>query len=314
VFLKLGIKMLCLHVIKKKVLEVGVRNFIKKLKAAEVKTASKAMSLKTSTDAEEARSSLEEKVGDEGINALIESVDDAVLKKFCSTLGLEPGARQDMITQIADEVMLTGMESFLNGFAAPLLKSHCQELELDTNGAKKDLVERLMVAIFELEPLNDGDPKSKSKSKKASEKKSAKKAEKSDDESSPSPKKRSSSKKTKKSASSAKRTAWVAPPLDTIKKGKYDNYTALYDNFNLPDLVKYCKQKHLVSSGKKKDVINRILNHMKTGLVEEPKKKKRKEKKSSIFFWQESNKETKNRKKVEKKKKKKKNLLMHKER
>ena len=57
----------------------------------------------------------------------------------------------------------------------------------------------------------------------------------------------------------------MAPPLDTIRKGKYDTYVDLFDNFNLPDLVQYCKNNELKTSGKKKDVINRILAFMKTG-------------------------------------------------
>lgn len=33
------------------------------------------------------------------------------------------------------------------------LKAHCKELSLDDKGEKKDLVEKLMVHIFELEPV-----------------------------------------------------------------------------------------------------------------------------------------------------------------
>jgi len=55
----------------------------------------------------------------------------------------------------------------------------------------------------------------------------------------------------------------------------------LYDNFNLPDLVKYCKEKKLTVSGKKKEVINRILNYLKTGVVEEKKKGKKRKASSS---------------------------------
>jgi len=185
---------------QKKVLEVGVANFIKKLKSAEVKASCKALSVKTSSDNEETRNSLEEKVSTDGINALIEAVDESTLKKFCSTLSLEPGVRGEMIQQIADEVMLTGMESFLNKLPVGLLKSHCQELKLDTNGAKNDLVERLMVSIFELEPLND-DGHSKSKKKVSSEKK----ADKSDDEKQTTTSKRKSSSSPKKGSSKKKK-------------------------------------------------------------------------------------------------------------
>lgn len=282
---------------KQKVLEVGAQNFINHLKAPELKSACKAMKVKA-TEKEQA-AALMEKVAKVGISELIDSVDPELLAKFCSTLGLEITEKDEMAKQIADEIMLTGMESFLNQLDVAVLKSHCTELELDTEGTKKDLVERLMVSIFALEPLEDDDKKSKtsknsskkesskkeSSKRESSEKKSSKKSSSSSSEEESSPKKKSSSssKKTTKKATSSgnKRTAWVAPPLETIKKGKYDTYTALYDNFNLPDLVKYCKQKSLVCSGKKKDVINRILGYLKTGVVEEPKKKGKKRKAAS---------------------------------
>src|SRR5688572_29180805 len=77
--------------------------------------------------------------------------------------------------------------------------------------------------------------------------------------------------KTKKPAEKkAPREKWVSPPIKTISEGKYEDYNQLYDNFNLPDLVEFCKQEGLKSTGKKKDVINRILHYRKTGEKEEP--------------------------------------------
>jgi hypothetical protein len=276
---------------KNKVIEVGIALFVKKLKGPDVKACCKALGVKASGD-EESRSSLEEAVIKKGIEGLLEAVEDSTLKKFTSTLGLQAGNHKEMVQQIGDEVMLTGMESFLNQLPVELLRNHCEELELPDRGSKKDLVEKLMVEIFELEPLADDDKKSKSKKddkkksseKKSSEKKKSKKEEASSDEESGGSKRKrssSSSKKSSKKGSGAKRTAWVAPPLETIAKGKHDTYTALYDNFNLPDLVKFCKQKKLVCSGKKKDVINRILAYLKTGVPEEPKKKRKRKASSS---------------------------------
>jgi len=61
--------------------------------------------------------------------------------------------------------------------------------------------------------------------------------------------------------------------LTTIGK-KYSSYTDLYDNFNLPDLVTYCKENDLKVSGKKKEVIQRILNKV-NGVEEKPKAPKK---------------------------------------
>jgi len=49
--------------------------------------------------------------------------------------------------------------------------------------------------------------------------------------------------------------------LETIGK-KYTTYVSMFDNFNLPDLVNYCKENDLRTTGKKKEVIKRILAHL----------------------------------------------------
>lgn len=60
--------------------------------------------------------------------------------------------------------------------------------------------------------------------------------------------------------------------MSDIRKGKFDTYTALYDNFNLPDLVAYCKQESLKVSGKKPELIKRIVKYIETGEKEVPQK------------------------------------------
>ena len=64
------------------------------------------------------------------------------------------------------------------------------------------------------------------------------------------------------------REKFVAPPLETIKIGGYDSRVTLYDNFNLPDLVKFCKQHNLKAHGKKNDLIKVILNYLYAGKEE----------------------------------------------
>jgi len=50
----------------------------------------------------------------------------------------------------------------------------------------------------------------------------------------------------------------------------------LFDNFNLPDLVNYCKQENITYGGKKPVVIKRILSHLKGEKEPEKSPKKRK--------------------------------------
>jgi len=50
---------------------------------------------------------------------------------------------------------------------------------------------------------------------------------------------------------------WVCPPFEAVVAGKYD-YQGLYDNFNMDDLVRFCKQ-HGIKPGKKSVCIRSIL-------------------------------------------------------
>lgn len=95
------------------------------------------------------------------------------------------------------------------------------------------------------------------------------------------PAKEKKSAKGKEASEKPAREKWVSPPIKTINEGKYDDYVSLYDNFNLPDLVAYCKEEGLKSTGKKKDVINRILNYRSTGEKEEPGESKKRKRSAS---------------------------------
>jgi len=250
------------------VLTVGLKNFIHKLKPIDIQNVCKAMKIPDSE--KEVMEALEDVAIKNGINGLVEAVDGDLLKNFCETLGLDCSDATDMKKQIADEVMLTGMESLLNRLSKILLQKHASEMGIKSSGEKKELVERLMVHIFELEPLEEIEktkikPKKEKKKKKELESKPTKKEKKPKEKKEPQEKKEP-----------VKREKFVAPPLDTICKGKYDSYTALYDNFNLPDLVNYCKQEDLKTTGKKKDVIKRMLHYLHTGEKEEQKKEVKK--------------------------------------
>jgi len=303
-----------LQLYQEAVLDVGLHNFIDKLGSSDLKSSCATLSLEHKDD-EACKKLLKEKLEGSkgGIQGLIDKADETLLKNFCTTLGLEPDDKDDMIKQIADEVMLTGMESYLNKLSTPILKSHCNEMKLTTSGNKSQMVERLMVNIFELEPL-EGEEKTKSKSKEKSKSNGDVKKTKSSKEKSPKSKEKEKSKSKEKSekkektkeksgkeekkekekekvkekvekkekkekkekASPKKREKFVAPPLTEIRKGKWDNYHALYDHYNLPDLQAYCRQENIKISGKKPQLIKRVLEYLDKGKVEEKPSKKRK--------------------------------------
>jgi len=60
------------------------------------------------------------------------------------------------------------------------------------------------------------------------------------------------------------------PPITTIKQGM--TYTQLYDTFNATDLVDYCRKQGLKITGKKPQVIKRIISFLETGNVEVDRK------------------------------------------
>ena len=131
---------------KKKVIDVGFLKFLKKIKIKEREEILKYLNI-------EYRKNWKEELYKIGIFNLMETVNESILKKFCHIVGLECSEKQSMIEQLIDEIILNGMELFLSQLSVILLKNHCSQLSLLTSGSKDDLVERLMVSIFELEPL-----------------------------------------------------------------------------------------------------------------------------------------------------------------
>jgi len=165
------------------VLETGLKNFVAKLNDKDVEISCQALGVEVPSNKKEAKKTLEESLLNGGITTLLAKAEEKLLHTYCDTLGLQQSSA--MSKEIADEVMLTGMERFLNQLNNTNLKAHCVELKLTSTGSKKDLVERLMVHIFELEPLDEDDKekpkdgkkdkKDKSPKKEKAEKKSPKK-------------------------------------------------------------------------------------------------------------------------------------------
>jgi hypothetical protein len=143
------------------VVETGLKNFVGKLQAEDLKASCEAIGLTVEKDDKAMKKALEEAVLGTGISGLISKVDDKLLKSFCDTLGLEVSPKPAIEKEIADEgtftlvflradvisVMLTGMEQFLNDLTSPLLKAHCSELGLDDSGGKKDMVDRYVLCV-----------------------------------------------------------------------------------------------------------------------------------------------------------------------
>eukprot|EP01116_Phalansterium_solitarium_P024351 TRINITY_DN88_c5_g1_i1.p1 TRINITY_DN88_c5_g1~~TRINITY_DN88_c5_g1_i1.p1 ORF type:complete len:378 (-),score=140.29 TRINITY_DN88_c5_g1_i1:101-1234(-) len=144
------------------VLEFGVKKFLGKLDLETLRATASVLKVDPSSGAEQLREAIEAKIRHEITDGLTKKVDDNLLKKFCDVLGLESsGSTDDDVKQIEDEVMLSGTENFLNQLPDTLLKKHCAGLKLQTSGGRAELVERLMVHMFELEPLDEAKPKKK---------------------------------------------------------------------------------------------------------------------------------------------------------
>jgi hypothetical protein len=144
---------------QKAVMDNGLKLFVKRMKFDEVKNSCNVLKVDDSeADEDTLRKNLESAVLENGIDNLLSPAPESLLKSFCETLGLKPSGKSlctqyigingrladkdTMTKQIADEVMLTGMENFLNQLSVELLKNHCLEMNLEDTGEKKDLVER----------------------------------------------------------------------------------------------------------------------------------------------------------------------------
>jgi len=310
------------------VLNFGLKTFVFKLTEEAIVSTCQLLNVTKATKEE-----LWRVISTLGIHDLIEKAGDELLKHFCVTLGLDASSRKDMLNQIEDEIMLTGMEGFLSKLSMNLLQMHCSDMDLPTSGNKGELVDRVMVSTFDLEPLmtmcstQNGNGLSKLKEKDRDSERSNKNTSKrssrpkrNGDEFNKGNEKLDKKKKKKLSSSpkATKTTAtetselseittnstssedsvgrspsslknvskvkerFVAPPLETIRIGGYDNYVKLYDNFNLPDLQRFCKLHELRSHGKKKDLIKSIVNFLYQQLSDEEQEREQKDKKTEV--------------------------------
>jgi len=155
------------------------------------------------------------------------------------------------------------MDRVLKQLDKDLLRKYCSDFNLSKGGSPEEVIDRLMVKIFELEPLF-GKKKSKKedgKRENSDESKSRKSKDHHDGE----------------EKKSGKRQKHISPPQSSIKKGAY-TAQEFHDKFNLTDLHEFCKSHKLPRHGPKKEIIKRIIQYLETGEVPEPKSLKRKKK------------------------------------
>jgi len=134
------------------VLDVGIEKFVSRLPDDVVATTAKLLNVEPGAN-QSLKDGLTENIQAAGLSTVLGKSEEDLLKKFSSALGLEDET-PEYAKKIEDEVMLIGMEGFLQNLNPELLRKHCVELNLTKSGSKNDLVERLMVHIFELEPLD----------------------------------------------------------------------------------------------------------------------------------------------------------------
>jgi len=146
------------------VLDIGINGLVDKLDSETHKISCVSVGLPESSSSDE----LAKKIASESVHNFLVNSNESLLKKLSIALRLDSGKEEDkdvemetMKRQIEDEVMLTGMESFFRKLQEDLLKEHCKLAKLPEQGTIDELVDRLMVAIFNLEPKDEKAKKKK---------------------------------------------------------------------------------------------------------------------------------------------------------
>eukprot|EP01098_Paradermamoeba_levis_P013608 TRINITY_DN623_c0_g1_i1.p1 TRINITY_DN623_c0_g1~~TRINITY_DN623_c0_g1_i1.p1 ORF type:complete len:393 (-),score=189.47 TRINITY_DN623_c0_g1_i1:75-1253(-) len=248
-----------------------------------------------------------------GIESFLKTAKESTLTGFAKVLKLESDSKDEMEKIILEEMLMTGTKDLLTSLNVALLKKYCQKLNLKESTKKADLVSTIMDHVFQLEPEEEAKPSTPKKDDKKGEKASPAKSKRGEKKAAASPAKEKESTKRKKPSPSppppssrsrspargsekekekkttpkaaapqkkAKTTTTTTaaaaaprPPISGIKKGL--TYTDIYDTWNATDLRDYCREKGLKITGKKKDIIKRVLAFLETGVVADDTKKKK---------------------------------------
>jgi len=327
-------------------------DFLNKIAEKEHKEICELLKVKTSTKKKDLEAIIDNLAKDQDLKNMLNSSSNDLLKTFGTVLGLEhdtsKSTKEDIVNGISEEILLSGMKSFLTSLHSSALKAHCTDLSVSNTGKKNDLVESLMNCIFDLEETpkekaaeketaSSSKEESKKRQRSSSPSKSPKKEDKEKKEKNgkpSSPKKskkengndnkpserparkavtkaaeeREKAKEKKEKVPAPKKEKYVAPPLTTIVKGQNDTHDKLFQLFNTTDLIDYCREKKMKVSGKKVDLIKRILAYLETGVIAEDKPKKRKNSKNQTVNQKRKNQQQRSKKQVIKKNQKKKKL------
>lgn len=279
-----------LHRIGNKVLEIGLEGFLEGLGKESVKALCDQIKPKEGSGGgarkkETPKIRLFRHILEMGLEYFLQDCTKEQLNNFCSVLLLEQSSTDAMVSQIADEVMLTGTKKFLHNLSVLLLKKWCAQLGLTPASAKKQLVEQLMVHIFELEPLDEEEQEEDEGDR---DKKHNKRGSRDEGRGEGVGREREQDKHEqgeaqekvegagdddvvlkKEQGGGTKREKYVPPPISTIRKGMTKEH--LHNTFNATDLKEFCKQNNMTSTGKKPLLIKRIIKFLETGEVEAPK-------------------------------------------
>jgi hypothetical protein len=291
---------------EKLVLQVGVSCFVYALPEDTISDTTISCGLTTKAD-------LISLINEIGIRRFLkEKIPTEILKDYCSAMGKNfdnAYNHSEMVDYVSDEIMLYGMENWLDQFPRKLLEDWCNNLNIDVLSHESDaaLIDSIMVKIFNLrkqeldlaksltrselvEEVSQSDEtdinKSTKKKRKKSEKVKGKEADGDwdkqnvkDEELERKAKKRRSKDNTEYSPGSDfsddpkkkknRKLSSSSLVLSEITKNTTREDLTAYI---LKDLQQYCRENSISYIGRKSELISRIITFLETG--EKPHKRK----------------------------------------
>lgn len=206
-----------------------------------------------------------------------------LLRSLSQQLGLDALPRSELQEaterehQLADEIMLGGVEALLFALPPALLRVLCKELALDVApAATEELADAIMTHLFDLQPLPQRKLEAKRRHREAEEPEADRPSRREGrSEGGRSEGGRSASASSKAARERVRgKSRYKAPPLSNIKRGITKQ--ELHDLYNFTDLQEFCRSQGLDYTGKKAVLIRRIVTFLDTGDKGAQKPRKRK--------------------------------------
>lgn len=206
--------------------------------------------------------SIADAIEDAGIKCLVSTLSREDMKRVLEKIqvdfkGDNPNSKQVLTRRLSEQISAVGVSDFLSDHADDeLLEAICSDLELENKGKKDDVIKNIASTIrdlgmqsffssFEIDSLHDICQDLKLKTHNSNNKrKLVESIVKQEDVEKEAPKK----KKAKVKVSSKKKD---------IKKGI--TYDEIFQHYYVDEVRDYCKEHGLKTSGKKSDLIKRIL-------------------------------------------------------